>query len=85
MDKKSADDLTREIILTLITTGIFLAMYWIQEMPEWKREALIMEIKSRFQRARETGISLAHRTEIEKFRQEISAYEHEMRRRNAGS
>jgi hypothetical protein len=84
MDSNRKDELTKEIILTLVTTGIFLAMYWIQEMPEWKREALIMELKSRFQRARETGISLAHRTEIEKFRNEISTWEHEQRRNNAG-
>lgn len=84
MDKKASDDLTKEIILTLLTTGIFLAMYWLQEMPEWKRDMLIKEAKSRFQRVRETGVSLAHRTEIEKFRAEISAYEHEQRRNNAG-
>lgn len=84
MDKKTSDDLTKEIILTLLTTGIFLAMYWLQEMPEWKREMLMKDLRNRFQRVRETGLSLAHRTEIEKFRQEISAYEHEMRRKNAG-
>lgn len=83
MDQSKKDELTKEIILTLLTTAIFLAMYWLQEMPEWKREALIAELKNRFQRARETGVSLAHRTEIEQFRQEISAYEHEMRRKNA--
>jgi hypothetical protein len=84
MDSNRKDEMIREIILTLVTTGIFLALYWIQEMPEWKREALIMELKSRFQSVRKSGISLAHRAEIEKFRQEISAYEHEMRRKNAG-
>jgi hypothetical protein len=83
MDPSKRDELVKELIITLLTTGIILAMYWLQEMPEWKREALIMELKSRFQRARETGLSLAHRAEIEKFRQEISAYEHEMRRKNA--
>lgn len=83
MDKKTSDDLTKEIILTLLTTGIFLAMYWLQEMPDWKREMLLTELRTRFLRARVPGISLLHRAEIEKFRTEISAWEHEERRKDA--
>lgn len=82
MDKRQRDEMWKEILLTVISTVVFLAIYWIQTMPDWKREALLMEIKHRLQSARETGVSLAHRTEIENFRREISAYEHEMRRQN---
>jgi len=82
MDKKQTDELTKEIVLTVLSTAIFLAMYWLQTMPEWKREMLLTELRSRLVQVRETGISFAHRTEIEKFRAEISAWEHEERRKN---
>jgi len=85
MDKKQSDEMTKEIILTVVSTLIFLAMYWVQTMPEWKREMLLTELRTRFQNVRESGISLAHRTEIEKFRAEMSAWEHEERRKNNAS
>jgi hypothetical protein len=85
MDKKSTDELTKEIVLTVLSTAIFLAMYWLQTMPEWKREMLLTELQTRFRRVRETGLSLAHRTEIEQFNASVSAWEHEERRRHNAS
>jgi hypothetical protein len=81
MDKKQADELTKEIVLTVVSTLVFLAMYWVQTMPEWKREMLLTELRTRLTSVRESGLSLSHRTQIEQFRAEMSAWEHEERRK----
>jgi len=85
MDKKQADELTKEVVLTVVSTLVFLAMYYLQTMPEWKREMLLTELRRRLVTVRESGLSLSHRTQIEQFRAEISAWEHEERRKHNAS
>jgi hypothetical protein len=76
-------DNSSEWIMKLIITVIVLLMSWISSLPDWKREMLINEVKSRITPVFSDGLSLEHREILEKFRQEMSAWEHKQRRENA--
>jgi len=80
VDKAQAAQLKTELIITLVTTLLFLAMYWWATLPEWKREALIIQLRSMVKVKRRGGLSLVDRLEIEKFRAEISRWEHARKR-----
>jgi hypothetical protein len=71
-----------ELLMTLLTTLLFLGMYWWSTLPEWKRQGLVMELRSHFPPRVSGGLSLADRLQIEQFRQEISRWEHASKRNN---
>lgn len=78
--KKSS--LQDEIILTVVSTAIFIAMYYLLYLMQdpMKRQVLLQEIKRRIHPAVELD---RFRNEILKFRAEMSKWEHEQRRGNA--
>jgi hypothetical protein len=69
-----------EMLMTFLTTLLFLAMYWWSTLPDWKREMLLMELRKRVQIPVRDGLSLADRLVLEEFRREISRYEHARKR-----
>jgi len=77
-----------QIVSELIVTALVLLMYWISMTPEWKLEMYLRQIRQliaqKLQRVHDDGPALKHRAILEKFRREISEYEHEERRKNAG-
>lgn len=70
-----------ELILTLISTGGILVIYWFQGMDEHDREILIEAVRRKLRPTVTKADKF--RLEILKFRQEISRWEHEQRRGNA--
>jgi hypothetical protein len=79
---KKQDDKTREALMELLATGLIVVMYWVSMQPEWKLEMYFRQIANRFRlnlsRDRDE-LPLRHRVEIEKFRKEISAWEHDQK------
>jgi hypothetical protein len=69
-----------EMLMTFLTTILFLGMYWWSTLPDWKREMLLMELRKRVQIPVRDGLSLADRLVLEEFRREISRYEHARKR-----
>lgn len=69
----------QELILTLISTTGVLVIYWFQGMDDAERQVIIDRVKL-YVRPRQRADKF--KAEIQKFRQEISAWEHEQRRRN---
>lgn len=82
MDNTVKQQMQMELFLTLITTLLFLVMYWWSTLPEWKREAVIMDLKHRIKVRPIGGLSLADRLALEQFRAEISRWEHARKRDN---
>jgi hypothetical protein len=83
MDEGQRKQIQAELVMTLLSTLLFLVIYWWSTLPEWKREALLMEIRHRLTVPIRDGLSLADRLTLEQFRLEMSQWEHQ-RRRNAG-
>lgn len=77
------DEQKNKVVMELITTGAVLFFYWVSMTPEWKLEMYKNAILERLRPVAEQ-VNLKHRAELEKFRQQISEYEHEMRRRYGG-
>ena len=82
MDDAVRKQMQMEMLMTLLTTLLFLAMYWWSSLPEWKREAILMDVRSRFPVRAHDGLTLAERLQVEQFRQEISRWEHASKRNN---
>lgn len=83
MDKSQAQQMQMELLMTLLTTLLFLAMYWWSTLPEWKQEMVIREVKSHLRVPVIGGMSLADRIQIEQFRAEMSRWEHARKRDNS--
>lgn len=65
--------------IELITTVLVILFYWISMQPDWKLQMYLRMVKERFLQelpAKAHGLSLEHRLIIQKFRQEISEWEH---------
>jgi hypothetical protein len=76
MDKSQRDQITMELTLTLLSTLLFLGLYWLTSMPEWRRELLIMEVRERFAAKVADELTVDQLAIIHRFRQEITAWEH---------
>jgi hypothetical protein len=74
MDKEMKDRIVYEIAVTSIGTVLFLAIWWVAEMPEWKRKAILLRLKSSPMIS--DGLTALERSEIRSFMQEISRWEH---------
>lgn len=82
MDEGQRAQMKSEMLMTLLTTILFLAMYWWSTLPEWKREMALREIRQRLTIPPPMGLSLADRLALEQFRMEISRWEHARKRDN---
>jgi hypothetical protein len=71
-----------QLLLELASTVIILALYWISAMPDWKRQMILTKIKNYVQVPVRDALSPRIRQEVEKFRTEISTWEHEQKRTN---
>jgi hypothetical protein len=69
--------------IELGSTVIILLMYLWMYTPEWKREYLISLAKAYLKIPDRDALSQSQRAIVEKFRREISAWEHEERRRKS--
>lgn len=67
----------QEIILTLLSSAGVVLIYWFQGMDDAERQLIIERVKRRVRPAERAD---QFKTEIARFRQEISAWEHEQRR-----
>lgn len=67
----------QDLILTLISSLGVLVIYWFQGMDDVERQVIIDRVKQRIQPQIKAD---KFKMEIQKFRQEISAWEHEQRR-----
>lgn len=82
MDRKTAEQFQSELLLMLISTLLMIAIYWWFALPEWKKEAIQMDLKKRMQIRVVDGLSLTDRLTLEQFRREISRWEHARKRDN---
>jgi hypothetical protein len=81
VDEAQRKQMQAEMIMTLLSTLIFLVLYWWSTLPEWKREALLMELRQRLRLPkRGDGLSLADRLTLNQFRLEMSRWEHARKR-----
>lgn len=80
MDNEKKD----QLLMELLTTAAVLFFYWVSMTPEWKLELYKNALLERLRPVAAT-VNLRHRAELERFRQSISDYEHEMRRKFNGS
>jgi hypothetical protein len=79
------EDQKRQIVSELLATVLVIAMYWVSMQPEWKLELYLSRVQSFLRIPMRDGLSAAQRIEIERFRSEITAYEHAQKRDgNAG-
>lgn len=74
MDKEMQDRILYELIVTTIGTALFLLIWWVIEMPEWKRRALMEKIRP--MAVAKDGLTALQRMEIRKFMQELSRWDH---------
>lgn len=70
----------KQALIELLTSLLVLAVYWVSLQPEWKLQMYLAVIKRLFRRREPVKLSPEHRAMLEKFRKEISAWEHEQRR-----
>jgi hypothetical protein len=80
MDEAQRKQLQAELIMTLLSTVLFLLIYWWTTLPEWKREMFLAELRNRFTIRPMGGLSLADRLALEEFRREISRWENARKR-----
>lgn len=74
-----------QVMSELLATALVIAMYWVSMQPEWKLELYLSRARSFLRIPLRDGLSVAQRIEVERFRSEITAYEHAQKRDgNAG-
>lgn len=83
MDTNSRNQMTAELLMTLLTTLLFLAMYWWSTLSEWKREMILIGLRKRLTVPQIGTLSLADRLALEQFRMEMSRWEHARQRDNS--
>lgn len=69
-----------QVVSEVLATVLVIAMYWVSMQPEWKIELYLSRVQSFLRIPLRDGLSQEHRMEIEKFRSEITAYEHAQKR-----
>ena len=69
------EQLKREIILTLVSSLLFVGIWYLTEMPEWKRQALLARLRGTVQVKTEDGLSIMDLLTLAKFRTEVSNYD----------
>jgi hypothetical protein len=72
MEPSQKDELIFQVLLTVLTTVLFIGMYWISSLPEWKREALLMELQSRLQVHVSDELTPEQRKILRDFSREVS-------------
>lgn len=81
MRQEMKDRIVYEVIVTAIGTAMCLGIWYLIEMPEWKRKELFTRAKSYRARAKNDTFT----REIQKFQAQMAAWEHEMmRKKNNG-
>lgn len=74
------EDQKSQVVSEVLATVLVIAMYWVSMQPEWKLELYLTRVRNFLQIPLRDGLSHAQRIEIERFRSEITAYEHAQRR-----
>lgn len=81
MRQEMKDRIVYEIIVTAVGTVMFLGIWYLAEMPEWRRKEWYTRVKN----WRIPPPNDSFTTEIQKFRTQVTAWEHEMmRKKNNG-
>jgi hypothetical protein len=76
MDKSQRDQMTTELIISLLSSLLFLAIYWWTTLPDWKQKAVLTGIGQFLQGIQESNGELEIQLEVDRFRKEISEWEH---------
>lgn len=74
MDRDARDRLLTELIITGLTTGLILAIWWLAEMPEWKRQAIISSLMSQVRQGQRDPLSGKQLMTIAEFRRKVSDF-----------
>lgn len=69
-----------QVTSEVLATVLVILMYWVSIQPEWKLALYLTRVRNFLQVPLRDGLSHAHRIEIERFRSEITAYEHAQKR-----
>ena len=75
MTDEFRQQITKEIVLTLITTGLFLLIWWLMEMPEWQRRHLMDALRAPLAPVR-ARLDMPTETAVRDLRRSISEWEH---------
>lgn len=79
------DEQRAQVMSEVLATALVILMYWASTQPEWKLELCLTRVRNFLQVPSRDRLSHAQRIEIERFRSEITAYEHAQKRDgNAG-
>lgn len=74
------DEQRSQVISEFLATVMVIAMYWVSMQPEWKLKLYLTRLRSFLEIPLRDGLSVAQKIEVEKFRSEITAYEHARKR-----
>jgi hypothetical protein len=76
MDKDQRRQVAIDLTVTLVTTFLILAIWWIAELPEWKRQALMGVVLHRIQSRPSDGLGPLDKLDLASFRIAVSKYSH---------
>lgn len=74
MDSQARDRLIQELIITGLTTGLILVIWWLAEMPEWKRQAITSSVMNQVRQVPRDPLSGKQLLEIAEFRRRVGEY-----------
>lgn len=76
MDKDQRRQIVADMTVTIVTTLVILLIWWVAELPEWKREALFRALMVRVRPANQEGLGPLDRMDLAAFRVAVSKYSH---------
>lgn len=76
MDKTQRQQVVIDLIATLVTTFLILLIWWIAELPEWKRQALIAQVTDRVKPRKYEPLSPMELLDVAQFKVRVSEYSH---------
>lgn len=76
MDRDQRRQVAVDLTVTLVTTFLILAIWWVAELPEWKREALMGAVLHRIQPRQSDGLGPLDKLDLAAFRIQVSKYSH---------
>lgn len=80
MNKEQKDELKVQLILMGISLLLTLLVYWVASLPEWKRKMFLTELRKRLSPV--IDVTTEADSQVRRFRQEISRWEHEQKAKN---
>ncbi len=74
MDKAACDRLATELIITGLTTGLILAIWWLAEMPEWRRQAIASSVMNQVRQGQRDPLNGKQHIMMAEFRRKVSDF-----------